>query len=425
MPIPPTWPALADELKSLRALCAVAASGSTARAAQCLHLTQPSVARAIQALERRLGEPLFDRTARGMAPLPVAQGLTLRAQRALQCLAAVAPPTRRPPADDALGWTGSRVAAGAGARHLAVMFALCDSLSQTQAGRALGISQSAVQQTLAQLEHMAGSPLFLRTRHGLRPTEEGDALLKAFMLARAELAQAGEELAHQRGLRQGRIVIGTLPFSTGRLLSQAVDDVLAQHPGLGVTIIDGTFEALVHKLRHAEIDLIAGALRAEPPGPDLVQHTLFEDRLAVVARAQHPLAGRSRLRWSALRGATWIMPMPNTPAQAAFEQALAHAGLALPADPLRVNSALMMVSLLLQGDRLALMSPRHVERELREGLLCELPVAVQHAPRRIGYLRRADYLPTPAAQSLFDALERVGRAIGSGPPERRTRHRRV
>ncbi len=414
----PTLPALTQELKPLRALCAVAACGSTARAAQRLHLTQPSVARAIQDLESRLGTRLFDRTARGMVPLAAADSLTRRALRALQCMAVGSPATRRSAADDPLAWTGSRVASGAVARHVEVMVSLCDTLSQTHTGRALGISQSAVQQTLAQLEHMAGAPLFVRSRRGLRPTDEGDSLLKAFKLAKAELAQAEEELGHHRGTAQGRFVIGTLPFSTGRLLSQAVDDVLAEHPGLSLTIIDGTFEALVHKLRHAEIDLVAGALRAEPPGPDLVQHTLFEDPLVVVARARHPLSARARLKWSDLRGAPWIMPMPNTPAQAAFEQALAHAGIALPADPLRVNSALMMVSLLLQGDRLALMSRRHVERELREGLLRELPVAVQHAPRRIGYLRRADYLPTPAAQSMFEALGRAGADIAAGGLDR-------
>lgn len=417
-------PSLADELKPLRAVCAVAACGSTARAAQRLHLTQPSVARAIQDLESRLGIRLFDRTARGMVPLATAEGLTRRTQRALQCMAAGSPATRRAGAEDPLAWTASRVASGAVSRHLAVMLSLSDTLSQTHTGRALGISQSAVQQTLAQLEHMAGAPLFVRSRRGLRPTDDGDALLKAFKLAQAELAQAEEELGHHRGAAQGRIVIGTLPFSTGRLLSQAVDEVLAGHPGLSLTIIDGTFEALVHKLRHAEIDLVAGALRAEPPGPDLLQHTLFEDPLVVVARAQHPLAARARMRWSDLRGHPWIMPMPHTPAQAAFEQALAHAGIALPADPLRVNSALMMVSLLLQGDRLALMSPRHVERELREGLLRELPVAVQHMPRRIGYLRRADYLPTPAAQSMLEALERAGREIAEGTTHRPGKNRR-
>jgi LysR family transcriptional regulator of gallate degradation len=217
---------------------------------------------------------------------------------------------------------------------------------------------------------------------------------------------------------QGRLLIGTLPFSTGFLLSESVDRVLRSNPGLGITVIDGTYDALLHQLRHADIDVIVGALRPVLPGPDLQQETLFLDELAVVTRASHVLAGKTNLNWHDLRDQVWIMPMLNTPAQAAFEQALKAANFPIPADPLRVNSALMMQALLAQGDRLALMSPRQIERELKAGLLVELSVPVRHAPRMIGVIRRVDYVPTPAAQSLFDALRSVAREIAEDRPDK-------
>ena len=55
---------------------------------------------------------------------------------------------------------------------------------------------------------------------------------------------------------QGRLVIGTLPFSTGMLLAASVDRVLRSHPGLGITVIDGTYDQLTRQLRFAEIDLV-------------------------------------------------------------------------------------------------------------------------------------------------------------------------
>ena len=105
--------------------------------------------------------------------------------------------------------------------------------------------------------------------------------------------------------------------------------------------------------------------------------------------------------------------MPNTPAEVAFVQALQAAGVPYPPSPLRVNSALMMQSLLAQSDRLALMSPRHIQREIDAGLLVVLDVPVQHAPRAIGLLTRTDYLPTPGAQVLLDALRTSGRRIAT------------
>jgi LysR family transcriptional regulator of gallate degradation len=289
-----------------------------------------------------------------------------------------------------------------------VLLALAGTTSQAIAATALGISQPAVQQSLAQLEHLAGKPLFLRARNGLRLTELGEAAVKAVKLALAELQQADEELALQQGATQGRLVIGTLPFSTVLLVPEAVDRVYQAHPGLGITIVDGTYDALVHQLRHADIDLMLGALRPAPPGPDLQQEELFVDKLSVVAGASHPLARRSGLRWQDLADARWIMPMPNTPAEAAFVEALQAAGVPHPPSPLRVNSALMMQSLLAQSDRLAMMSPRHIQREIDAGLLVVLDLPVQHAPRTIGLLMRTGYLPTPGAQVLLDALRDFG-----------------
>lgn len=407
----PSLSPLVDHLKPLRALCAVAATGSTVAAADALHLSQSSVVRAIQSLETALAGALFERSARGMQPTPMGQELALRASRGLRHLAQVDAPARRNANADALAWVGSRLAAGVGSRHMVVLLSLAQTASETGSAHALGISQPAVHQTLAQLEHMAGAALFVRARKGLRLTEAGEATLQAFKLARAELQQAGDALAAQRGVVQGRLVIGTLPFSTGRLLSGAVDRVLQAHPGLAITIVDGTYDALLHQLRQADIDFIVGAIRPALPGSELAQETLFLDRLAVVARAAHPLARQPDLSWHDLRDAGWIMPMPNTPAQAAFEQALKAAGIPIPADPLRVNSALMMQALLAQSDRLALMSPRQVQAEISAGLLVQLGVPVRHEPRMIGLVRRASYLPTPAAQSLLDALRAVARAI--------------
>src|SRR5688572_6645751 len=54
----------ADRLKPLRAFCQVARLGSVSRAAEALFLSQPAVTLQLQALERDLGQPLFERIGR-------------------------------------------------------------------------------------------------------------------------------------------------------------------------------------------------------------------------------------------------------------------------------------------------------------------------------------------------------------------------
>ena len=53
-----------DRLKPLRAFCQVARLGSVSRAAEALFLSQPAVTLQLQALERELGQPLFERIGR-------------------------------------------------------------------------------------------------------------------------------------------------------------------------------------------------------------------------------------------------------------------------------------------------------------------------------------------------------------------------
>jgi LysR family transcriptional regulator, nitrogen assimilation regulatory protein len=71
------------ELKQLRALVTVAESGSVTRAAQLLHVVQPSISRQITSLERELGVRLFDRSSEGMRPTPDGAILVTRARRIL------------------------------------------------------------------------------------------------------------------------------------------------------------------------------------------------------------------------------------------------------------------------------------------------------------------------------------------------------
>lgn len=398
------------DLKRLRAVCAVHALGSTVQAAVALRVAQSSVTRAILELEAGLGQALFHRTARGMQPTPQASALLERASRALSCLAVIGGPEGRTGVHG-LSWLLSRYAMGLSQRQMQVLLSLADQLSLPGAAAMLGVGSSAVHQSLGQIEHLAAGALFLRSRRGLRLTELGEVAVRAVKLAQAELAQAEQEMSWRAGELRGQLVIGTLPFSTSLLLPQAVEAVLRAHPGLSIHIVDGTYDALSQRLLQADIDLMLGALRPQPPAAELRQELLFEDGLAVVVRAGHPLAGRKRVAWAELAQAEWIMPMPHTPAQAAFEQALRAAGLALPAAALRVNSALMMHALLAESDRLALMSPRQVRREVQAGLLAVLPVPVEHRPRPIGLLLRADYLPPPGARLMLQTLRELGQAL--------------
>ncbi len=63
------------DVRDLQVVMAISSAGSTVRAAAILHLTQSAVSRALALAEEKLGQPIFARSAQGLAP--TAAGRTL------------------------------------------------------------------------------------------------------------------------------------------------------------------------------------------------------------------------------------------------------------------------------------------------------------------------------------------------------------
>jgi LysR family transcriptional regulator of gallate degradation len=266
-----------------------------------------------------------------------------------------------------------------------------------------------VHATLRALEHAARVRLFERSRRGTRLTEAGEHVLGHARLALAELRSGHDELAAFRGLAPGRVTVGALPMSSEVLVPQALSRLFVTEPGVRVTVVDGTYEALLQQLRHGDVDFIVGPLRGDAAAPEVAEELLFVDRLLPVVRAGHPLlAARPRANWPALLRWPWIGPLPGTPARAAFERAFAHAGLAPPPVGLQANSPSVVRAVLLGGDHVALVSPLQIRAELAAGALVVLPLAVLGTERSIGITQRRGALASAACLALLDALRDVG-----------------
>lgn len=387
-------------LRLLRVAEAVARCGSAAAAAAELHLSPSAVSRAVVQAELQLGLPLFERGARGMAVTPAGEALLRRVTRARQQLALAGGPLLAGRATDAM---------------LRALAAVATHRSETAAARALGLTQAAVHQSLRQLEHAARAPLLQRSRRGSRLTDAGERVLLRAKLALAELRTGHDELAQLSGRAGGRVAVGTLPMASDVLVPQALAQLMAALPGVQLTVVDGTYEALVQQLRHGDVDLVVGPLRGVHAPPDVAEQTLFIDRLLPVVRLGHPLAsGRGRARTLAdLMALPWIGPLPGTPARAAFERVFGAAGLALPPMVLQSHSTPVLRSLLQAGDAVALVSPWQVHGELQAGRLQALAVRLQGTERAIGLMRRGDGLASPTLLRLIEALQQVA---GHGVP---------
>ncbi|WP_193187630.1 LysR family transcriptional regulator [Nisaea sediminum] len=397
-------------LRHLRAFCEAAALGSISRAAEQVHLSQPAVTQAIAKLETLLDAPLFERTADGLNLTGSGKLFLLRAKRALGHIA-----------DGARtgGRKGSRPAENFERRVTAAQLRALLAVSKTGnfsiAARSLGMSQSALYRTARSLEKDAGVPLFEVVSQGVVLTRAAERLARHSGLAFGELAQGMEDVAACNGRDTARITLGTLPLARTYILPRAITAFLGERPDAYISVVDGPYNALLQALRHGEIDMLIGALREPGIVADIEQRTLFEDRLELVARPDHPLAGRDDLTLEDLSGYTWIVPRPGTPTRAKFDEMFAGSD-APPTHIVEASSLILIRGVLTESDAVALISAHQVRHEVSLDILARLNFRVPSAPRRIGLSLRRGWRPTLSQKRMIELLVEAGTEVAAHYP---------
>lgn len=379
-------------LRHLRAVATVVERGSLSAAAGAVSLSQPALTQGLAKLERQLGTALFDRRPNGVAATAHGGIVADRARAAIAHLAQAARRGRSP-----RGF--ARPEQLVTATQLRAFLALADAGSFVGAAMATGLSQPAIHRAVGDLEQLLGAALAERRGRGVALNPDGRRLARGVRLAAGEIAAAIAEVQGQAAER-GRIVIGAMPLSRARRLPAAITALLRGAPLARIDVVEGSWRDLVDPLRDGVIDLMIGALR-DPTPAGLDQRPLFIDRLMIVARAGHPLAGTDPDR-DTLAHYPWIVGREGTPLRD-YWRAL-FAGRAPPPAPIACGSVMTIRGVLLDSDVLTLLSPDQVALELANGVLTTIGQPIHGAMRTIGLTTRSGWRPTPMQQRFIDLL---------------------
>lgn len=162
---------------------------------------------------------------------------------------------------------------------LAVFAAIAGERSFTRTARRLGVTQSALSQTMKRLEGELGFRLLARTTRSVAPTAAGERLLATLSPALAALDDEIAALSQACGAAIGTVRITTGKHAAQALLWPMLPAFLRNHPGIDVEIsvegamtdiVAGRYDAGIRLGERLEKDMIAVAI-----GPPL--------RVAVVA----------------------------------------------------------------------------------------------------------------------------------------------
>ena len=301
-------------------------------------------------------------------------------------------------------------------RKLDVFCKVVELKSFTRAARAVFLSQPTVSDHVRHLEEELGQKLVDRLGREAEPTPAGRLLYDyASRILRLQ-QETLEALARFGGRLSGETMIGASTIPATYILPALVGTFRAAHPEVTVSVrISGSHE-IARKVLAGEYDLgLVGAMWNER-GLDWTE--LFTDTLVLVARPDHPLAGRGPVTLDDLCGQDYVGREPGSGTRKVIGALLEAAG--------RRETDLHQVALfganeavreaVKAGVGVSMLSRRSVAADLAAGTLVEIFLVGVSGERPFYLLRRKNrQLPPSAAALAEDLVAAAARNKGPAP----------
>ena len=281
-----------------------------------------------------------------------------------------------------------------------------------RAADAIGLTQSALSQSIRKVEDLYGVPLFERRNRQVALTSYGELVYKTASQTLDAMSNVEREIRLLRNLETGHLVVHSDPYLTNSLLAPALAGLLMDHPQLRFSARQGYWRDAESHLLEDEIDLYFG-MPPDAMHPDIECRILEMPSPLILCRAGHELVSRSQATLAELIKYTIVTPVPPAWyiqwAQAQVDelnQAVDVTDLVI----LETDSVAMAKTVALQSNALTACLPSEVAEEVSGGELHVLDL--ENWPNRMyGCLatRRSRAVP-PAAELV---IERIQQAIRS------------
>jgi DNA-binding transcriptional LysR family regulator len=308
-------------------------------------------------------------------------------------------------------------------RDLRVFFAVVQAGSLAKAAVQLRVSQPAVSQVIADLEHALGVKLFDRSSRGIELTVYARALLTRGRAAFDELRQGIRDIEFLSDPEAGELAIGYAESLAFTVLPQMIARFSEEYPRVVMRTDVVPSPAINFAGLRARTHDVVFARMPTPllPGfsvEDLNVEVLFDDPLVVVAGAQSPWARRRKIDLADLIDEPWILSPPGTFAHARIGEAFRARGLKGPRASLVTFAVDLRAKLPYRG-RFITAVPRSVLRLDRERpTLKKLPIGMPSWPWPVVILTLKNRTLSPVVERFIACAREVAKSIVSKPRTR-------
>ena len=202
-------------------------------------------------------------------------------------------------------------------RQLKYFAKAAETLNFSDAAKALSIAQSSLSQQIRQLEDELDVQLFIRNSHSIRLTEAGEEMLPLALRTIHDAETCADRIHDLKKLSAGSLNIG-VTYSFSPILAETVITFLKIYPRIKLNIIYKPMNDLMELLAKRELDFVLAFIPSRQP-VDVESHTLFQNRLAAVVSANHPLAAKEKVSMSELEKYDLALPSKGLQARNTFD----------------------------------------------------------------------------------------------------------
>ena len=273
------------------------------------------------------------------------------------------------------------------------------------AAKNLYISQSAVSQSIKQLETALQARLFARSPRGVSLTWEGQMLYQYVRSALGLLATGEDKLSQAQQLLLGTLTIGASDTVTSFFLTPYLETFHHQHPGIRLKIVSGRSAKVLSMLKSGAVDI---AFASSPSDSSLATWSCFATHAIFVAGSGYGCDFDHVYTRQEIADFPLILLERKASSRVFLEQYFLQSGITLTPE-IELSSRSLLVSLAKIGLGVAGVTLEFVQDALLSGDIRLLKTDFTIPSRSVDMCTLQDVSPTAAASAFMEMVRREAR----------------
>ena len=270
----------------------------------------------------------------------------------------------------------------------------------SSAAKNLYISQSAVSQSIKQLETALQARLFARSPRGVSLTSEGQMLYQYVRSALGLLATGEDKLSQDQQILLGSLVIGASDTVTSQFLVPYLDEFHRLHPGIRLKIVSGRSAKVLSMLKSGAVDI---AFASSPADSAVQSWPCFATHSAFVAGSGYGCDFGHVYTRQEIAEFPLILLERKASSRVFLEQEFLRHGVTLTPE-IELSSRQLLVSLARIGLGVAGVTLEFVQKALEAGDIRALKTDFTIPARSVDMCTLRDVTPTAAATAFMEMV---------------------